>query len=375
MAKNVTDDLLDQISKHSLDLQRIANRQDRDMSKVYNDLSKELEQLAIKYDYTKPKNQRQRRKAFNKLQKAMRDAIAASGVVIVQAVKKGLVDVAELESEFALGSINKAMAGTGTVQITTGKLDKKRLSAIANEISIQGAPQNEVWARHTRKTQERARDAMNMAWQQNEDLATAVSRIRGTRANGFRDGIMNITKQNANTLARTGIHSVANQVREETYQKNTDVIKGVEFLSHLDNRTTPTCMAYHQSRWEITPEGYRNVKGGHEFRKPPLHFNCRSTLLPVLKTKEELRQDILNQVPKDRLETLGKDLDRKKLSADNWLKTQSKDYQKSVLGSAYGLWTQGKVSFSRFVTQKGRLRTPQQVLKTYQDNGTVPKSK
>ncbi len=373
MADNVTDDLLDQISKHSLDLQRIANGQDKVVAGIYKDLSVELETLAIKYDFNKPRRQKHKRRALNRLQKAVREAINKSGLVIAEAVRTGLIDVAELESEFALGSLNQAMTGTGTIQIATGKIPKERLSSIARNIAIQGAPQNEVWTRHTRKTQERARDAINMSWQQNEDLPTTVNRLRGTKANNFNDGIIAISRKNANTLARTGIHSVANQVREETYQKNSDVIKGVEFLSHLDNRTTPICMAYHQSKWEMTPSGYRNIEGGHDFRQPPLHFNCRSTLLPLLKTKEELKQTILNKVPEHRQGTLGAALDKRKLSADSWLKGQSKDYQKSVLGPAFALWTAGKVSFSRFVTQKGRVRTPKEVLKNYQDNGTVPK--
>jgi len=373
MADNVTDDLLDQISKHSIDLQRIANGQDRVVAGIYKDLSKELEILAIKYDYTEQRKQRQKRRMFNRLQKAVREAIDKSGLVIAEAVKAGLIDVAELESEFALGSINHAMTGTGDVSVATGKVAKDRLTVIASSISIQGAPQNEVWLRHTRKTQERAKDAMNMSWQQNEDLSTTITRLRGSKANNFNDGIINLSRKNASTLARTGIHAVANQVREETYQKNSDVIKGVEFLSHLDNRTTPICRAYHQSKWEMTPQGYRSIAGGHDFRKPPLHFNCRSTLLPLLKTKEELSQTILDKVPEHRQGTLGAELDRKKLSADAWLKGQSKDYQKSVLGPAFALWSAGKVSFSRFVTQKGRVRTPSEVLKNYKDKGTVPK--
>ncbi|MBQ8363745.1 MAG: minor capsid protein, partial [Thermoguttaceae bacterium] len=82
----------------------------------------------------------------------------------------------------------------------------------------------------------------------------------------------NVSRNSARTVARTIINGVSNAARAETLFANDDVIDGIEFLATLDARTSHICGALDGTVWR-----------GDEMkraRRPPLHPNCRSTLIP-----------------------------------------------------------------------------------------------
>ena len=98
-----------------------------------------------------------------------------------------------------------------------------------------------------------------------------VRQIIGTKANGYRDGIFNTTRNEANNIARTICNGIANSAKLAFYQANDDVITGVEILSTLDGRTCPVCASLDRKRYKMdeTPPSL------------PLHHQCRCVLLPV----------------------------------------------------------------------------------------------
>ena len=98
-----------------------------------------------------------------------------------------------------------------------------------------------------------------------------VRQIIGTKANGYRDGIFNTTRNEANNIARTICNGIANSAKEAFYRANDDVITGVEILSTLDGRTCPICASLDRKRYKFE-ETHPSL---------PLHYQCRCVLLPV----------------------------------------------------------------------------------------------
>lgn len=98
-----------------------------------------------------------------------------------------------------------------------------------------------------------------------------VRQIIGTKANDYRDGIFNTTRNEANNIARTICNGIANSAKMAFYQANDDVITGVEILATLDGRTCPVCASLDRKRYKMdeTPPSL------------PLHHQCRCVLLPV----------------------------------------------------------------------------------------------
>jgi SPP1 gp7 family putative phage head morphogenesis protein len=81
----------------------------------------------------------------------------------------------------------------------------------------------------------------------------------------------------ARTLIRTSFAAVSANARGILFAENADIVKGVQWVAKLDSHTTPICR-------ELDDQIFPLDKGP----RPPAHYNCRSTVAPVLKTFEEL---------------------------------------------------------------------------------------
>jgi SPP1 gp7 family putative phage head morphogenesis protein len=87
-----------------------------------------------------------------------------------------------------------------------------------------------------------------------------------------------LTEHQASTLTRTAITSTQTAALNKVVQENKDVIKGYMFTAILDSRTSPICSHHNGKIYDVDDNRFM----------PPLHWNCRSSLVPVLKSKEEL---------------------------------------------------------------------------------------
>ncbi|MBQ9873492.1 MAG: minor capsid protein [Thermoguttaceae bacterium] len=79
-------------------------------------------------------------------------------------------------------------------------------------------------------------------------------------------------------LARTIINGVSNNTRVETIKENSDVIDGVKFIGTLDGKTCPYCGSLDGYIWRGEEMG--------QARRPPIHPNCRCTLVPYVELKD-----------------------------------------------------------------------------------------
>lgn len=86
----------------------------------------------------------------------------------------------------------------------------------------------------------------------------------------------------ARTLVRTSFSAVSATAREMLFGENRDIIKSVIWVSKLDSHTTPICRELDDKVFKIG-EGPR----------PPAHYNCRSTIAPVMKMFDEIFGDSL----------------------------------------------------------------------------------
>lgn len=81
-----------------------------------------------------------------------------------------------------------------------------------------------------------------------------------------------VTRAQADALARTMTNHASNVARSETFDANSDVVTGYEWVATLDSRTTLTCSGRDGEIYDLSPDN----------PKPPAHFNCRSTTVPVI---------------------------------------------------------------------------------------------
>lgn len=74
----------------------------------------------------------------------------------------------------------------------------------------------------------------------------------------------------ADRLARTVTNDVYNRAHIERYE-DSGVVDGVQFSAHMDDRTSEICEMLNGTIWAM---------GDPDIQVPPLHFNCRSRLVP-----------------------------------------------------------------------------------------------
>ena len=131
---------------------------------------------------------------------------------------------------------------------------------------------------------ERIASACQKASVESLSVADIVKKINGTRAENYEDGILSTTRKSATMMARTLINGVSNNTRMETIKANSDVIDGIKFLGTLDGKTCPYCAQFDGRIWE--PNEIDSVP------RPPIHPNCRCTILPWIQLKDADGNDI-----------------------------------------------------------------------------------
>lgn len=163
-----------------------------------------------------------------------------------------------------------------------------------------------------------------------------IKNIIGTKSKGYTDGDLAKLNQSVEAATRTGLQHVSVQAREETWKRNKDIIKEVQWTSTLDSRTSTICRSLDNQRFPVD-SGPR----------PPAHIRCRSTVVAVL-------DDRFKMLDNDATRS-ARDADGKAIKVDantsyyDWLKRQPAEFQDSVIGKTRGqLLRNGGLSSQRF---------------------------
>jgi len=159
-----------------------------------------------------------------------------------------------------------------------------------------------------------------------------------------------LTEAQARSLTRTSITSTQTAAINMVADSNSHVVKGFVFTAILDSRTSPICSYHNGKIYDVNDNRF----------KPPLHWNCRSSLIPVIRSKEELSEQVTNRLNKTQLakkkpESLTGGIPKTE-SFGGWLKRQSFDVQTKLLGTMEkaNLFREGKLKYEQFITPVGK---------------------
>ena len=154
-------------------------------------------------------------------------------------------------------------------------------------------------------------------------------------------------EEQVGSLVRTVTNHVASSARAQTLKQNDDILKGHRWISTLDSRTTPVCRARDRHVYPL------------DGPKPPAHWGCRSSIVPVLKDEyqREIPGSTRPSVGPDGVEQVSS-----KTSYGDWLARQPAAFQREVLGpSRYKLFSKGDLTLDRFVDDNGKEYTLDQL--------------
>jgi hypothetical protein len=157
-------------------------------------------------------------------------------------------------------------------------------------------------------------------------------------------------------VVRTAVNHVSTQARQSVHEANSKVIKGEKIVATLDGRTSPICR-FQDGRVYKVGQGPR----------PPFHPNCRSTVVPVLKSWRELGIN-LKEAPKGTRAAFGGDVPADVTYAQ-WWKKQSRAFKRDDIGpTRLKLIETGKLDdVNSFSNQRGRLLNLKQLRRKERD--------
>ena len=151
-----------------------------------------------------------------------------------------------------------------------------------------------------------------------------------------------LTKQHAKAIVNTEITRASTVAKQLVAEDNPDLISGFLYTAILDSATTDICRSNHNRVVDVDEQRY----------VPPLHFGCRSTLVPVSHTRSQLEENGLD--PPSNLETtLPIDL-----TLDAWFSRQPFQVQRQLLGSeeAVSFWQNGQ-PLNQLLTRRGTVKS------------------
>lgn len=184
-------------------------------------------------------------------------------------------------------------------------------------------------------------------------------KIRGHVSKGFQDGALQMSRANAASIAKTAVGHLAATARESFASANNDLIKGKQWLSTLDNRTTPQCRIRDRLKYTLN-----NKPVGHSvpYLQGPgkIHFCCRSTETFILKSAKELGIDVRDISPAERASMDG--VVAGDTTYREWFLRQPYTRQKQIVGETRAkLIRDGGMSPDEFYTDKGEWLTLKQL--------------
>jgi SPP1 gp7 family putative phage head morphogenesis protein len=162
--------------------------------------------------------------------------------------------------------------------------------------------------------------------------------------------LLNSTKMSdsqARSLTRTAITNAQHNANLAVINENKELFKGVRYTAILDSRTTSLCASRDGTVFPVD-----NIKYAL-----PAHWNCRSSYVPVLLSKQDLLGLPSERIKKTALESVNN------LSGETpqvegfseWLRRQPMDIKLKYLGSEekVGLFEQGALNLTNFITNAG----------------------
>jgi len=339
----VNETLVDLEVRHAVYIQRLAAGTIKKIIKLLEEAEKEIvaklqsRSATLEGSFTSSRLQ--------SLLKAVREINHDGSVAIGKELTAELKNLARYEAEFQESLFGKVLP----VNFDLVTPSKELLDAVVNSRPLQGRFLKDLVADLEAGSIKRLTSAIQLGMIQGETTSQIVSRITGTSALKFTDGVSAITRRQATNLVRTATNHVANAAREKFYEANEDLISSVQWVATLDTRTCEICGA-------LDGETFPIDKGP----RPPAHPSCRCSTVPVVKSWKELGID-LQEAPEGTRASMNGQV-AASMSYSDWLAKQSSAVQNEALGpTKAALFRDGGLAIDGFVDNKGNILTIDQL--------------
>ena len=352
--KTANEKLLDKLIGHEVDLQHLSNAQVVAIIKILNSKDADLRASLIAAIDNLGQN----------LSAASVDAALSTVlrlnqstfVDIRQAIEQAADGVISYEVAFQQGALQAVIPAVVQESFPIAAAQFSQVKAIAQARPFQGRLLREWLDGIEASRAASVRDAVRAGVVEGRTTAEIVRNIMGTRAEKYADGILQKSRREIEAVVRSAVSSTAEAASDKAFEANSDIISHVEWISTLDTRTSTTCRI--RDRLPYTLGTYIPIGHKIQWLAGPgrIHWCCRSTKLPILKSAvslgirdEATRASMDGQVPQS-------------TNYAKWLGQQSAARQDEILGPERGkLLRQEKLTLDDFYNDRGKFLTLDQL--------------
>lgn len=356
-------------------LQRLSETERLVVLGILKDMESEIVQVL----YDNPKLTSFAKARYNALLKQTQETIKTAYTSINSHSQQYLTGVASAVVQMTGKDFTKFGIPLQSVALTN-----EQYASLASRMMLDGAPNKAWWSKQSLTLQDNFVRQMRIGYAQSETVDQLVKRVRGTATgkknqyivndavkwfNEYQGGIMDTGTRQAEALVRTATQQISGDAKREFFQANSAVIKGIMQVSTLDMRTTIQCAARDGKMWTLEGEPINHTipyDGGI-----PLHWNCRSTEVPVTKSWAELAnnpkmdEDYLKRFSKSTRASMDGQVPSD-MTFDSWFNGLSEVQQISYLGpTKFTIWQEAGLTFSEMVNQQGNPLTLGQLAEMY----------
>ncbi|PKE30968.1 hypothetical protein CWS43_09815 [Rahnella sp. AA] len=346
----VNDRLRDEAISHALFVSRYSTGVSKRMVKILNQSDAELSiRLQVALDDLSPNSFTVRR--LEGLLGSVRQINQTAIQAAFTNLGEELQTFADHEAGYHLSLFESLIPAPVTHSFPLAAITPDQVYAAAMTQPFQGRLLSE-WASNLESDRlARITNAVRTGYLTGQSTDKIARNIRGTATNNYQDGAIQISRANATSITKTAINHIAATARTQFAEHNSDIVDCKQWLSTLDNKTTPTCIIRDRLKYSL-----ENKPIGHKvpYLQGPgrIHFCCRSTETLVTKSWREMgidademdagtRASMDGQVPAN-------------TTYSEWLSQQSLYRQVQVLGDTRArLLRSGGMKVPDFFTDKG----------------------
>ncbi|WP_046382977.1 phage minor head protein [Pseudomonas veronii] len=249
-----------------------------------------------------------------------------------------LVDIANYEAEFEATSLARSAPVGVSLDVVAPTAAAIRTAVLTNPLSARGTGGGKLlkafikgW---TGAERERVTGTIRQGYFEGQTNFQIIRNIRGTKAAGYKDGILATTNRNAATVVHTAIQHVSSQARMEVAKANTDIVEEIQMVATLDSKTSQLCRSMDKRKFPVD-SGPR----------PPFHPNCRITFILLTKLSAMFAKGATRaSVGANGGQQVSADLDYY-----HWLQQQPAAFQDVAIGPVRAkLFREGGLTVERF---------------------------
>jgi SPP1 gp7 family putative phage head morphogenesis protein len=353
MATTIDRTLFDRLVRQQIAVGRYAENQAYDIIRLLNRADKELiDKITARGE-------------DGTFTKARLDALLRETRSMVDKTYRDLFDVTKAEMDAFAPHAAEVAASTLASQLPVSwspvAISDEQLISIVNKTPISIGPDKkllleEVFQSMAANKEESIRGAIRLGMVQGETIDQITRRLKGTRANQYKDGILEGSRKSMEAITRTIVQHTNNVAVQSTFEKNKKVLDGWIYVATLDSRTCSVCFSVSGKQYPLG-----------EGPLPVRHVRCRCFQAPAIKSWKDLGIDLPEFGPAQRASKDGY------VSADisfhDWLKGQDKKTQVELLGKTRAqMFAEGKIKLDKFTDSSGKLLTLEQLKAKQADN-------